>query len=117
MDRKCRSRARSVSGEPGPHHRWQQRGRRTRTVEGGGPAVRGGTLATGGNDEPVRVPDLAVKVGFVQTDTPDHFVDGAQLADGELLAAERGSYRGELQLIPGQLDGVAQDRVVVEGKA
>ena len=58
-----------------------------------------------------------MEIARIELDAPDGFVDGTQLAHGELARAERGGQRAVFQLCSGAFHPVAEDRAVIEGEA
>ncbi len=66
-------------------------------VQLGRTAGAGGALAARRLDEALGVRDLPAEVPRIELGVPHDLVDIAQVADGELGAAEGGGERGELQ--------------------
>jgi len=66
------------------------------------------------DDEPIDFHHFVLEVPLIEAHPPNRFIDSAQLADCEFLAAEIGGDGRVLQGVPRLLECIAQDFVMVE---
>lgn len=99
-----------------PQHRGVEHGGRPGPEELGRATALARGRTAGGHQEAGSAGDLAMEVPRVENHSPHRLVHPPELADRELLRAERGGQGGVLDLGAGAFDPVGKDLSMVEGQ-